>query len=234
MTENLLQEIGVCALVFVAICAIVLAVVSLLRSVDGSSWLSYLGPHWMNLMRERKRKLSFESHILDLAMGLANAMKAGMALPQALEKVSEQMGGVMSEEISTVLREYRLGMGITDSMGRLAQRMPCEDMNLLVSSIRLTTQTGGSLVDVLSSMVDMIRNRTEFQAKLKTLTAQGKFEALAMASAPMAAFLLLYFIQPDLMRPLVTTLVGWIAIGVALTLETIGFVIIKKLITIEV
>ena len=234
MTEQLIKQIGVCVLVFAAICSIVFAVVSILRSVDGSSWLGYLGPHWMDVLRERKRKQTFESHILDLTMGLANAMKAGMALPQALEKVSEQMGGVMREEISTVLREDRLGMGITDSMDRLAQRMPCEDMNLLVSSIRLTTQTGGSLVDVLTSMVDMIRNRTEFQAKLKTLTAQGKFEAMAMASAPMAAFLLLYFIQPDLMRPLVTTTMGWIAIGVALTLEIIGFVIIKKLITIEV
>ncbi|MBP5227763.1 MAG: type II secretion system F family protein [Kiritimatiellae bacterium] len=234
MSEQLLKAIGVYVLVFAAICAIVSAVVSILRSVDSSSWLGYLGPRWMAVMRERKRKLTFESHILDLTMGLANAMKAGMALPQALDKVSTQLGGVMQEEIATVLREYRLGMVITDAMDRLAQRMPCEDMNLLVSSIRLTMQTGGSLVDVLSSMVEMIRNRTEFQAKLKTLTAQGKFEAMAMASAPVAAFLLLFFIQPDLMRPLVTTVGGWIAIGIALTLETIGFVIIKKLITIEV
>ena len=222
------------AIVFAAVLAVVLAVVQTVRSAGGSSWLAYLGPHWMDIARAKKRKAAFDAKILDLTMGLANAMKAGMALPQALEKVSEQLGGVMREEISVMLREYRLGMSITDSMARLVDRMPSEDMRLLTSSIKLTTQTGGSLVDVLSQMVETIRGRTEFQQKLRTLTAQGKFEAMAMASAPLAAFVILYFCQPDLMMPLVTTTVGWCAIGVTLLLELVGFIVIKKLVTIEV
>ena len=229
-----LEEIIVYALVFLAIVVAVVVVVQMVKSAEDSPFLAWLGPRWVAKYRELQRKRAFESRIIDLTMGLANAMKAGMAFPQALEKVSEQLGGVMRDEIGVVLREYRLGMGITDAMARLAERMPGEDMRLLTSAIRLTTQTGGSLVDVMAQLVDTIRNRTEFQQKLKTLTAQGKFEALAMASAPMAAFLILYFCQPDLMRPLVTTLTGWCAIGVALVLETIGFVIIKKIITIEV
>lgn len=229
-----IAEIGVLALVFAAAVAAVAALVQTLKSAAGSPFLAWLGPRWVGEYRERKRKAMFEDRILDLTMGLANAMKAGMALPQALEKVSEQLGGVIREEISVVLREYRLGMGMTDSIDRLVERMPCEDMRLLSSAVRLSTQTGGSLVDVMEQLVDTIRNRTEFQQKLKTLTAQGKFEAMAMASAPLAAFLLLYLCQPDLMQPLVTTTKGWIAIGIALVLEIIGFVVIKKIVTIEV
>jgi len=82
--------------------------------------------------------------------------------------------------------------------------------------------------------VETIRSRVEFQQKLRTLTAQGRFEAIAMASAPLAAFVLLYFCQPDLMLPLVTTVTGWCAIAAALTLEVIGYVIIRKIVTIEV
>ena len=229
-----ISEIGVLALVFAAVVAVVAAFVQTLKSAAGSPALAWLGPRWVDEYRERRRKAMFEDRILDLTMGLANAMKAGMALPQALEKVSEQLGGVIREEISVVLREYRLGMGMTDSIERLVGRMPCEDMRLLSSAVRLSTQTGGSLVDVMEQLVDTIRNRTEFQQKLKTLTAQGKFEAMAMASAPLAAFVLLYVCQPDLMQPLVTTTTGWIAIGIALVLEIIGFVVIKKIVTIEV
>ena len=229
MAEWITYAIG-----FAAVLSAVVVVVQTIRSASGSSWLSYLGPHWVELSRERKRKATFDAKILDLTMGLANAMKAGMALPQALEKVSEQLGGVMRDEITVMLREYRLGMGMTDSIDRLVERMPCEDMRLLSSAVRLSTQTGGSLVDVMEQLVDTIRNRTEFQQKLKTLTAQGKFEAMAMASAPLAAFVLLYLCQPDLMQPLVTTTKGWIAIGIALVLEIIGFVVIKKIVTIEV
>ena len=198
------------------------------------AWAGWMLPYWYYAKKVEQRKLVFESKILDLTMGLANALKAGMALPQGLERVSSQMGGVMEEELSVVLSEYRLGVGIVDSLWRLQERMPCEDLRLIASAVKVTMQSGGSLVEVLSKMVDMIRSRTEFQEKLKTLTAQGRFEALAMASAPLAAFILLYFCQPDLMKPLVTTTTGWLAIGVAAALEVIGFLVIQKIVTIEV
>lgn len=191
-------------------------------------------PKWYYGSLVAKRQQRFESRILDLTMGLANALKAGMALPQALDRVSAQMGGVMQDELAVVLREYRLGLNIVEALERLQKRMPCEDLQLLSSAIKLTLQSGGSLVEVLSEMVVMIRGRTEFQGKLKTLTAQGRFEAIAMASAPLVAFLLLYLVNPGLMTPLVTTVTGWLAISAAITLEVLGFVCIKKIVTIEV
>ena len=234
MSNIFSEQLLVYGLVFAAVVAAMVVAVQTIRAADGSSLHSWLGPKWISMYRASQRKRAFDDRILDLTMGLANAMKAGMALAQALEKVSEQLGGVMREEISVVLREYRLGMGLTDSMARLAERMPGEDMQLLTSAIRLTTQTGGSLVEVMEQLVDTIRNRTEFQQKLRTLTAQGKFEAMAMASAPLLAFILLYFCQPELMRPLVTTATGWTAIGVVVVLEAVGFTVIRKIVTIEV
>ena len=228
------SELATFALVFAAVFAATCVVVQHVRAASGSSLLAYLGPYWAAKMRAARRRRDFEGRILDLTMGLANAMKAGMAFPQALEKVSSQLGGVMRDEISAVLREYRLGMGIADAVSRLSERMPCEDMRLLASAVKLTMRTGGSLVDVLARLVDTIRNRTEFQAKLATLTAQGKFEAMAMAAAPLLAFVVLYICQPDLMQPLVTTLTGWIAICVTLVLEAMGFLVIRKIVTIEV
>lgn len=196
--------------------------------------VGYYLPRWYYESLVAKRKLQFESKILDLTMGLANALKAGMALPQALDRVSAQMGGVMQDELAVVLRDYRLGLNIVEALERLQTRMPSEDIRLLMSAIKLTLQSGGSLVDVLSEMVTMIRGRTEFQEKLKTLTAQGRFEAIAMASAPLAAFGLLYLVNPGLMTPLVTTVTGWLAISAAVALEVMGFVCIKKIVTIEV
>ena len=228
------KELATYAIVFAAVFILAAVFIQQVKTASSSSLLGFLGPRWIEKYRKAKRHRLFEGRILDLTMGLANAMKAGMAFPQALEKVSAQLGGVMQEEIAVVLREYRLGMGIADSMTRLSERMPCEDMRLIVSAVKLTMQTGGSLVDVLAQLVDTIRNRTEFQAKLATLTAQGKFEAMAMASAPLLAFVVLYICQPDLMLPLVTTGTGWIAIGVALALEAAGFFVIKKIVTIEV
>lgn len=89
----MIVEIATYSLVFAAVVVAIFVVVQTFRTLDGTGWLSYLGPRWVAHYRERQRRQAFESKILDLTMGLAGAMKAGMALPQALEKVGAQMGG---------------------------------------------------------------------------------------------------------------------------------------------
>ena len=184
--------------------------------------------------RVAKRQRLFEMDILDLATGLGSALKAGMALPQALERVASRMTGPMAEELSILKREYRLGMEIADSFDRLVQRMPCEDMRILAASVRLTGKTGGSLADVLAEMADMIRGRRDFAEKLKTLTAQGRFEGIVLGVMPVIAFLIFYLIQPDLMMSLFRSAIGWTALGIAAVLEVIGFIVIGRLTKIEV
>lgn len=182
----------------------------------------------------RKRQLDFETSLLDLTIGIGNALRAGMALPQAIEKVGEQFKGAMREELLIVLREYRLGVDLVKALDRMAKRMPCEDMKLLVSAIKLTTDSGGSLASVLTEMTAMIRGRREFADKVKALTAEGRFEAIAMSCAPVAAFVFLHLIQAELMRPLYTTGVGWITIGVVVALEVAGYFTIRKIVSVEV
>ena len=188
--------------------------------------------HFRN--KAKKRFLEFEKKILDLVMGLANGLRAGMALPQALEVISRDIGGPLQEEISIALSEYRLGIELPDALDHVYRRMPAEDLKLLITSIRLSQQTGGSMADVLDHMTETIRQRTVFQEKLLTLTSQGRFEAMAISLMPLAAFGILYFLDPDLMSPLVTTGIGWCGLGVAAAMETIGFLIIRKIMAVEV
>ena len=193
---------------------------------------------WIPLLAVRRRRAKrlemAEAQVLELATGLASGLRSGQALPAALEAMSGRLPKPLSEEIAVVLREYRLGIDLPDALARLAQRVPCEDLTLLVGSIRLTQQAGGSLAEVLDKMVEMIRGRTEFQAKLKNMTSQGRFEAIAMSLAPLFVFLILFIIDRPLMMPLITTTIGWITIVCDAIWVTIGFLIIKKIVTIEV
>jgi len=184
--------------------------------------------------RIKKRQRLFDARLTDLTLGLANGLRAGSALPQSLEIVSRDMGGPMTEELLLVLHEYRLGVDLPESLNRLCERMPGEDLSLLVTAIRLTMQSGGSLAEVLDRITDTIRQRTDFHDRLMTMTAQGRFEAIAMAAAPLVAFAILFFLDRELMQPLVQTKIGWCAIGVVAVLETVGFLVINKIVTIDV
>lgn len=200
----------------------------------GAGLLCYQIPRWWLQYCINKRRRLFEIKLTDLTLGLANGLRAGAALPQSLEVVSRDLGGPMTEELTLVLHEYRLGMDLPESLTRLCERMPSEDLSLLVTAIRLTMQSGGSLAEVLDRITDTIRQRTDFQERLRTMTAQGRFEAIAMAAAPAVAFVILFFLDSELMRPLVETKIGWCAIAAVAFLETVGFIIINKIVTIDV
>lgn len=182
----------------------------------------------------RKRKEAFDAQILNLTMNLSNGLKSGQALPQALDAVAKRITPPMQEELAVVLRETHLGLDLPEALERLHSRMPGEDLRLLVTTVKLTLQTGGSLADVLGRMTEMIRARTEFQAKLKTMTAQGRFQAIAMSLAPAFVYVLLRLIDPDLMKPLTSTVTGICAVCVVVVMLLIGYAIIKKIVTIEV
>ena len=231
-------------LTFAAIPGVVLLVILILSGIDNPIALA-IAPLVVALVGScvplvyfqvlvKKRQERFEGDILDFTMGIANALRSGIALPQAIEKVGAQSTGPMKEELGIVLREYRLGADLVTALDRMNRRMPCEDIRLLVSAIRLTTETGGSLASVLAEMSSMIRARRELFDKIKALTAEGRFEALVMSCAPLAAFFILYFQQPELMRPLYTTGFGWLTIGIDVALVTAGYFTIRKIVSIEV
>jgi len=182
----------------------------------------------------KKRNEAFRARLLDVIMGLNNGMRSGVALPQAMEVVGRDIGGVMQEELSMTLYEYRLGVDLTEALARLEKRMPDENLKLFVTAVGISQQTGGSLSDILDKIIETIRQRSIMEDKINTLTAQGKFESIIMACAPLIAFVILYVLDRQLMEPLVTTVLGWAAIGVVLIFETIGYLFIRKIVKVEI
>ena len=206
---------------------------SLAAAAAGAVGASFLPPLWF------KRKIAsridlFQSQIMELTNGLAAGMRAGQAFPAALESVSRRIPWPMNEELKTVLREYRLGIDLPEALARLNERLPSEDLALLVGAVKLTTQSGGSLAEVMEKMTELIRARNDFQERLKNLTAQGKFEAIAMSVMPIVVFFILFFEDRPLVMPLITTTTGWTAICAVLVLITCGYLCIRKIVTIEV
>lgn len=221
------------------IAVMIFARVHILAVIFGSGALMFLlgalMPYLYYSAKVKKRAELFKQGMLDFSMGLTNALRAGQALPQAVEVFTRRCEpGPLKDELLIVQREYRLGVDLATAMEHMHDRIPCEDLLLLVVSIRLTAQSGGSMADVLEKMTGMIRSRTDFIRKLNALTAQGRFEAVAMSAAPLVALLLLLTINSELMLPLFQTAIGWCAIVTMLTLEVIGYFVIRAIVNIEV
>jgi tight adherence protein B len=116
----------------------------------------------------------------------------------------------------------------------LAQRMPTEDVDILVTAIAMQQQTGGNLTHVLDVVAATVRERQRVKREIKSLTAQQRFSAILLGALPFLLALALYIINPKYVGKLFEP--GWVLcmpIG-AFILTLIGFFTMRKLADIDV
>ena len=133
-----------------------------------------------------------------------------------------------------VLRETNLGKPLDRALTEMDRRVGSPDFSLIVTAVLIQQQVGGNLADIIDIIRDTILDRIRLRGEIKTLTAQGRMAGMILAALPIAMGLFMYIMSPEYMRPLLTTRIGQIAIGVALVMEVIGFFIIHKIVDIKV
>ncbi len=158
---------------------------------------------------------------------LANGMRAGMSFLQAWTFATRQTPDPLGAEMNTTLNEIQLGRPMEEALDRLRVRLHCEDMDLTVSAIRLTLQTGGDLPQGLGTIASTIRARATMRAKIDALTAQGRLQALLVAAIPVVMIFITYAVDPVRTSLLWTTVYGWILLAVLSVMDILGFLTIQ-------
>jgi tight adherence protein B len=187
------------------------------------------------IKRKKKKRINqFNDGLPDLITTVVGSLRAGFSFPQALMTVVEEAQSPVKEEMERVLKEMQYGSTIEDSLNELKTRMPSEDLDLMIQAIIIQRQVGGNLATVLDKIVETIRDRTKIQRQITTLTAQGKLSGIIIGLLPLILAVLLYMIEPDYIGTLFKNPIGWVMIGAGGISGIIGFVLIRKITTIEV
>jgi tight adherence protein B len=194
----------------------------------------YLFPKWYLRKKEKERIDRFNEGLTDMITTIIGSLRAGFSFPQALKTVVEEAGQPIKDEMESVLKEMQYGSSIEDSLNNLKERMPSEDLDLMIQAIVIQRQVGGNLATVLEKIVETIRDRTKIHRQIRTLTAQGRLSGIVVGLLPVILGLLIYFIQPDYIATLFHHPIGIILIAAGVVSGTIGFLLIKKITTIEV
>jgi tight adherence protein B len=187
------------------------------------------------IKRKKKKRINqFNDGLPDLITTVVGSLRAGFSFPQALMTVVEEAQSPVKEEMERVLKEMQYGSTIEDSLNELKTRMPSEDLDLMIQAIIIQRQVGGNLATVLDKIVETIRDRTKIQRQITTLTAQGKLSGIIIGLLPLILAVLLYMIEPDYIGTLFKNPIGWVMIGAGGISGIIGFILIRKITTIEV
>lgn len=176
----------------------------------------------------------FDDQMIDIAYAMRNSLKAGMTLQQSLQLIATEFRPPASEQFAIASREVQLGSSVEDALRHVEQRMPNQELKVVVTAVEILRQTGGNMVETFDLLVDTLKSRKRVEGKIKALTAQGRMSAIILCSMPFVMALMLYFLNRPYIQPLFTTILGNIILTVVLLLVTTGWVLIKKVITIEV
>ena len=184
-------------------------------------------------MRQR-RMLQFEHQLPDALMMMSGGMRAGIGLSSAIAQVVAEAPAPVGQEFSLLLREQRMGLTLEQSLNNLARRMPTQTTSLVVSAMRIASETGGGLAETLERTASTIRSRLQMEGKIRALTAQGKLQAIVVGLLPVGLMLVLNAMEPQAMALLWHSRVGWATLVVLGILEFMGVHVIRKIIAIDV
>lgn len=187
---------------------------------------------WLKSAQKRKRR-QFNNQLADSLLILANSLRAGFSLLQAMEMVSQEMPNPISGEFKLTLKEMTYGTSTETALLHLGERVGSDDLDLLVTAVLIQRQVGGNLAEVLMNIHATIQDRLRIQQEIKTLTAQGRMSGYIIAGLPFAISGVLTVLNPDYLKVLFTHPIGLIMLGTGFFLQLIGFILIRKIITIE-
>lgn len=183
----------------------------------------------------RKRRLhQFEHQLPDALMMLSGGLRAGASMTSAIQQMAAEAQNPLAQEFSLMLREQRLGVTMEQCLNNLSRRVPTQTTVLVVSAMRIASETGGGLAETLERTSHTIRSRLQMEGKIEALTAQGKMQAWVVGSLPILLMLVLNQMEPDSMDMLWHSRIGWATLAVIAFLEVMGVYLIRRITAIDV
>jgi tight adherence protein B len=190
---------------------------------------------WMYLLHVRTKRLRmFEEQFPESLEFVARSMRAGHAFSVSLEMLHREFQEPLAGEFRRTFEEHNLGLPLETALEKLAQRVPSLDVHFFVSAVLLQKRTGGNLAEILDKLAYVIRERFKLRGKIRAISAHGRMTGMALTSIPLGVAGIMFLVNPEYVRFFVVDEVGQMMAVAGVLLQVLGYLIIKKIVSIEV
>jgi tight adherence protein B len=196
--------------------------------------LGFILPAFVIKIMEQRRKQKFLTQLVDGLMTVSSSLKGGLSLLQAIEVLAEEMQPPISQEFGLIVRENKMGLTLEDSLRRLNARLGLEEVGLMINSVLVARETGGDLTKVFSRLSTTIRDNHKLKENIRNLTLQGRLQGIIMSIIPFVFIWWVYTFNRNHFDIMLNTDQGRMLLLVAVVLQIVGMVLIRKFSTIKV
>lgn len=185
-------------------------------------------------MRRRKLKQALITQLPDMLTLMVGALRAGYGLTQTLDMLVKRLTPPVSTELARVMRAVSLGLPVQNALRDMADRLDIDDIDLMVTAISVQYEMGGNLAQTLDIISETIRDRIRMLREIQVLTSEQRFTGYVLGLLPMVVAFILFMLNPEYMGRLFEP--GWIRLVpvLALVMQILGFVVISRIVDIEV
>ena len=191
-------------------------------------------PMFWLLWRRKKRLKAFSTQLPDALEMMARALRAGQSLAFGFNAVATEMSAPIGKEFGRVFEEQNLGVAMDDSLRAMCERVPNLDLRFFVTAVILQRQTGGDLSEILDKIGELVRDRFRILGQVQALTGEGRLSGVVLMALPLVLFVVVYNMNPDYVSQLFTDPAGKKMLAVAVFMQILGAVVIKKIVDIKV
>jgi tight adherence protein B len=184
--------------------------------------------------KRKSRLKNFEAIFPETLEFISRSMRAGHAFSVSLEMIYREFAEPVSGEFRRTFEEHNLGLPIEVALQGLAKRVPSLDVHFFVSAVLLQKRTGGNLAEILDKLAYVIRERFKLRGRIRAVSAHGRMTATSLSCIPIAVAVLMFYTNPDYVKFFFTDDIGNIMMGAGIFLQIVGYLVMKKIVNIEV
>ena len=191
-------------------------------------------PKWVVGFLRARRQKKFVTEFSNAIDVIVRGVKSGLPVNECLKIISREAPAPVCDEFHMLTEGMRVGMSLEQSLERMHDRMPIQEVNFFGIVLLIQQKTGGNLAEALGNLSNVLRGRKLMEGKIKALSAEAKASAYIIGSLPFLVMGAVKMASPEYLDPLFTTKTGnFILIGAGLWMG-MGIMVMKKMCQIKV
>jgi tight adherence protein B len=182
----------------------------------------------------KKRRLKAFATQLPFALDLIkSSLEAGHSLQRALQVLVSEFADPLGSEFRTVLEQNRIGLPLPRALEDMLKRVPEDDLRLLVVAVRVQTEVGSSLAQIVGRLSEIVRIRQRLRMQIRALTAQSRLGGMVVGILPIVVLTIFSLIQPGYTDQLFHDPTGQKILKFAIGSDLLALITIRRLLRVN-
>jgi tight adherence protein B len=191
-------------------------------------------PFLILFFKRKSRMAKFAKQLPEALELISRALRAGHSLASGFKLVADEMDKPVGSEFERCYEAQNLGIPLDEAIQEMTERVPNLDLRFFATAVILQRQTGGDLAEILDKIGYLVRERFKIWGQIQALTGEGRLSGIVLLALPPALFIAIWRLNPDYCMILFTDPMGHQMLAVAVVMQIIGALVIRKIVNIKV